>query len=109
MAKFFAAVCAGTFLFADAGIDRAAAAQPALHTVVIDGLRYAPETITVKRGETIVWVNNDPFPHTVTAQGVFDSGEIPAGKVWEYTPRRVGRYAYICTVHPNMKGTLQVE
>jgi plastocyanin len=40
---------------------------------------------------------------------VFDSGEIPAGKVWKYTPRRVGRYAYICTVHPNMKGTLQVE
>jgi len=109
MAKFFAAVCAAAFLFADAGIDRAAAAQAALHSVVIDGLRYAPETITVKRGETIVWVNNDPFPHTVTAQGVFDSGEIPAGKVWEYTPRRVGRYAYICTVHPNMKGTLQVE
>ena len=43
--------------------------------------------MTAKRGDTIVWVNKDPFPHTATAKGVFDSHEIAAGKSWKYTPR----------------------
>ena len=96
------------FFFAGGGIDLAAAAQ-VTHTVVIDGMKYEPEVITVKRGETVMWVNKDPFPHTGTAKGVFDSREIPAGKSWKYTPRKAGEYAYICTLHPTMKGTLKVE
>ena len=85
------------------------AAAPATRTVVIDAVHYEPESITVKRGETVVWINKDPFPHTVTARGAFDSKEIPAGKSWRYTPRNAGQYPYICTLHPTMKGTLNVE
>jgi plastocyanin len=87
----------------------AAIAAAATHTVVIEGVKYTPETLTVKRGETVVWVNKDPFPHTVTAKGAFDSRDIGAGKSWKYTTRKAGEYAYICTLHPNMKGTLKVE
>ncbi len=90
-------------------ISLAAASQTTTHTVVIDGVKYEPETVTVKRGDTVIWVNKDPFPHTVTAKGVFDSHEIPAGKSWKYTSRKAGDYAYICTLHPNMKGMLKVE
>jgi len=85
------------------------AAAPATHTVVIDAVKFEPESITIKRGETVVWVNKDPFPHTVTAKGAFDSKEIPAGKSWRYTARKAGEYRYICTLHPTMKGTLKVE
>jgi plastocyanin len=107
----FALVCAlaVSFLVAASSIESVAAAQPTTHTVVIDGVKYEPETVTVKRGDTVIWVNKDPFPHTVTAGGVFDSREIPAGKAWKYTARKTGEYAYICTLHPNMKGTLKVE
>ena len=87
----------------------AATALAATHTVVIDGLKYEPETLTAKRGDTIVWVNKDPFPHTVTAEGAFDSHEIAAGKAWRYTARKPGQYPYVCTLHPTMKGTLKVE
>jgi plastocyanin len=87
----------------------AIAAAPVTHTVVIEGVKYEPETLTVKRGETVVWVNKDPFPHTVTAKGAFDSHDVAAGKSWKYTARKAGEYAYICTLHPNMKGTLKVE
>jgi len=105
-----AAAYAAVLLFlASAGIDLATAAGPTTHTVVIDGVKYEPETVTVKRGDTIVWINKDPFPHTVTAKGVFDSHEIAAGKSWKYTARKAGEYAYVCTLHPNMKGTLKVE
>ena len=84
-------------------------ASAATHTVVIDGLKYEPETLTAKVGDRIVWVNKDPFPHTATSAGAFDSREIAAGKSWTYTPRKAGEYGYICTLHPTMKGTLRVE
>jgi plastocyanin len=87
----------------------AGAAHAAERTVTIDALRYEPAAVTVARGETVVWVNKDPFPHTVTARGAFDSHEIAAGKSWKYTPRKTGTFDYICTLHPNMKGTLSVK
>jgi plastocyanin len=102
-----ALVCAWGLLHADSAAI--AADKAATRTVVIDGLKYEPETLTVKRGETVVWVNKDPFPHTVTAKGAFDSHDIAAGKSWKYTARKAGEYPYICTLHPNMKGTLKVE
>jgi plastocyanin len=103
-----AALCAAGLLFAGGG-SGPAVARGTTHTVVIDALQYQPETVTVKAGDTIVWVNKDPFPHTVTAKGVFHSREIAAGKSWKYRPRKAGEFGYICTLHPNMKGTLKVE
>lgn len=92
-----------------AGTDAIAAGGAVRHTVMIEGTKYEPATVTVKRGETVVWVNKDPFPHTVSAKGAFDSHDIAAGKSWKYTARKAGEYAYTCTLHPNMKGTLKVE
>ena len=48
----------------------------------MDGTRYEPALITVKKGESVTWVNKDPFPHTATAAGTFDSKSIAAGKSW---------------------------
>jgi len=87
----------------------ASSAKPATHRVVIEGLKNEPETLTVKRGDTVIWTNKDPFPHTVTAPGKFDSHEIAAGGSWKYVARTAGEYRYICTLHPNMKGVLRVE
>ena len=79
------------------------------HTVAIDGTAYVPRTIKVKRGDSVVWTNKDPFPHTVTAAGAFDSKEIAAGRTWKLVTSSVGEFAYTCTFHPNMKGVLIVE
>ena len=49
------------------------------------------------------------YPHTVTAKGVFDSHDIDVNGSWKYTARKAGEFAYICTRHPTMKGTLKVE
>ena len=67
------------------GSTRPPAAEPArTHRVVIQGLLYRPETLVVRRGDTVVWVNDDPMPHTVTAAGEFDSRTIDAGKSWRF-------------------------
>ena len=79
------------------------------HEVVIQGLLYVPETLTVRPGDVVVWINKDPFPHTVTAAGVFDSGSIAAGKSWRFTAKKPGTHSYLCTLHTTMKGTLRVE
>jgi plastocyanin len=89
--------------------DAHAGSKPAVYTVVIQGVKFEPETLTVKRGDVVVWVNRDPFPHTVTAPAAFDSRSIAAGRSWKYVARKVGQDAYTCTLHPNMKGTLRVE
>lgn len=58
---------------------------------------------------TVVWINKDPFPHTVTAKGDFDSHDIAAGRSWTYTAHTSGEFNYICKLHPTMKGVLKVE
>jgi plastocyanin len=90
----------------------ATATRPKLtmHQVVIEAVRFDPQDLTVKVGDTIVWINHDPFPHTATAVGKqFDSHEIAAGRSWKYTARKAGVFAYACTLHPTMLGTLRVE
>ena len=88
----------------------AGAAEPAqTHRIVIEGLKYVPETLVVRKGDTVVWVNNDPFPHTATAAGAFDSGSLAAGKSWRFVARRAGVFPYGCTLHSNMKATIRVE
>jgi len=91
------------------GPSAIAAEKTARHTVVIQGAKFEPAAIGVKRGDTIVWVNKDPYPHTVTAPGVFDSRSIVAGGSWRYIPHKAGEFPYACTLHPNMKGVLKVE
>ena len=87
----------------------ALAAATRTHTVTIDGTRYLPEVVTVKRGDTVAFVNKDPFPHTVTSGKVFDSRDIGADRSWKHTFRKAGRFDYICTLHPNMTGAVVVE
>jgi plastocyanin len=98
-------LCAAGMFYA-----RLSAAVAVTHTVAIDAVKFEPETITVKVGDTVVWVNKDPFPHTVTSQaGGFDSHPFAAGQSWSYTPTRVGVFPYTCTLHLTMQATLKVE
>jgi len=88
----------------------AADGAPAAHTVVIENMQFNPATLTVRRGERIVWVNKDLFPHTVTSVAkAFDSGSIAPDGSWSFTPRKAGSYPYGCTFHPTMKGTIRVQ
>jgi plastocyanin len=83
---------------------------PATHTVTMENMRFQPETLTVARGDIIVWINKDLVPHTATSKdGVFDSGTVDAEKSWRFTARQKGEFAYVCRFHPTMTATLRVE
>ena len=87
-----------------------AAAAPALDTVTIDGFVFKPAVVTVNRGDRVVWKNADLVPHTATAGDAgLDSGPIVTGATFTFTATRKGRFGYICTLHPSMKGEIVVR
>ncbi len=84
--------------------------NPRTHTIIMENMRFQPEVLAVAPGDTIVWVNKDLVPHTATSKvGGFDSSAIMASESWRYTPRKKGDFAYVCTFHPTMKGSLRVQ
>jgi len=103
-----AVVAAASVLAWSGGALPAERAAP--HTVAIEATRFAPEKLTVKRGDTVVWANHDPFPHSVRADdGSFQSPVIGPERAWTYRPRKAGVYPYFCPLHPTMRATLRVE
>ena len=108
--RLFAPVVVAALLLNGAAAAPAGTPNPETRTVVIDALVFAPVSLTVKAGDTVVWANKDPFPHTATSKaGRFDSGEIAAGGSWKIVAKRKGEFSYVCSLHPTMKGTMRVE
>lgn len=101
------AVGASTFF---SGVARAQKPASHTHTVVIHNFAFQPAELMVNAGDAIVWTNKDIVSHTVTAaDGSFDSDEIKPGKSWKLVAKKAGTFAYACSPHPNMKGTLIVK
>lgn len=87
-----------------------AASQPSHHLVVIEAMQFAPRTVEVNVGDTVVWNNRDAFPHTATSDRQdFHSGEIPTSGEWRLVVRKKGVFPYSCALHPTMHGTLFVK
>ena len=88
-----------------------AAPKAKTHTVTIEEMRFQPTVLDVAPGDTVVWINKDLVAHTATSQvGGFDSKVIVASDSWRYTvQKKKGDFAYICTLHPAMKGMLRVK
>jgi plastocyanin len=82
-----------------------------LVTIVMEGTSIQPDDVTVKAGEMVEWINKDPFPHNVTFLGAHSagSGDLEPGAHWDYRPMTPGDYAYVCTLHPGMRGMLHVK
>ena len=103
-----AAVCA-VLCLATAGMA-VGSRQPKTHTVTIEGTSFQPERLTIAAGDTVVWVNKDPFPHTATSSsGAFDSGTIAPERSWKRKFATTGDFRYLCSLHPTMKGLVRVD
>jgi plastocyanin len=87
-----------------------ALAAGATHTVRIEGMKFHPDLLQVRPGDTVVWINADIVPHTVTAQeqGI-ESGTIAATARWSITLKQPGDVSYVCRFHPMMKAVVSVR
>lgn len=77
--------------------------------VTIADFHFTPPTTTVHVGDTITWTNDGPSSHTATAKdGSFNTGTLSKGQSASHTFTKPGTYAYVCTIHPFMHGTITV-
>ena len=84
--------------------------SPGANEVWIQNMAFNPSSITVSVNTTIKWTNKDADAHTATSNnGVFDSGSINDGGVYSYHFTTPGTYAYHCSIHPHMTGTVIVH
>jgi plastocyanin len=77
--------------------------------VVIQDFAFQPQNLNIVVGTTVRWTNNDPYPHTATSPGNFDSGTLNQGQSYQHTFNTPGTYNYFCAVHPNMTGSIIVS
>ncbi|WP_039795712.1 cupredoxin domain-containing protein [Nocardia araoensis] len=86
--------------------------EPAAATVVVHDMKFSPAEVTVEVGDTVTWKFDDKVPHTVQGIGdkamginspIFDKGS------WSYTFTTPGTYRYLCSLHPDMRGSVTVK
>ena len=86
---------------------------PGSSTLTTDA--FSPNPIQVSVGTIVTWTNNDAQPHTVssgenaTPNGLFDSSIMSPKATFEHTFTEAGEFPYLCTLHPNMVGTVSVS
>jgi collagen type VII alpha len=71
---------------------------------------FSPHSISVTTGDKVTWKNKSDAPegHTVTGDGL-DSKTLKQGDSYTFKFKKAGTYKYLCSFHPNMKGTVKVQ
>jgi plastocyanin len=78
--------------------------------VQVDNFTFGPATLTVPVNSTVTWVNKDDLPHVIASNdGVFKSKALDTEDKYSYTFTKAGTYAYFCSIHPKMVGTIVVK
>ena len=79
--------------------------------VDIAKMKYTPATIEVEEGGVVLWTNNDAMPHNVQIGDPFKivGNMLRAGQHIAIKFNKAGEYAYTCTPHPFMRGSVTVK
>lgn len=79
--------------------------------VKMQDIKFNPGTVTVSKGDTVTWVNEDSVGHDVTGDSFKsgDPGGLQNGDTFKFTFKKAGTFDYVCTVHPGMEGTVEVK
>lgn len=84
-------------------------AAPARVEVEMRDFAFAPATVEVAAGSTVIFRNGGRALHTATASdGSFDSDLVSPGDAYERRFDRAGTFAYTCLLHPEMTGRIVV-
>lgn len=88
----------------------AAAGDSRTHLVEIRDFVFAPDSLEVRPGDRITWINRDIVPHTATADDEsWDSGELGMDEAWQLTVEPGMKADYFCRFHPMMKARLEIR
>lgn len=80
------------------------------NTVLIKNFHFAPMALSIPAGTTVTWKNMDGEPHTVVSiEGVFRSGGLDQDDSFTFKFDKPGTYKFLCSIHPQMLGTITVN
>ena len=107
--KLFAAL--GAVMLSSMCINVPAHADtPVNAQVLIKDFMFQPTNVKIKVGAVLTWVNKDEEPHTVTSEiGLFRSGAMDTNDTFVFKFDKPGTYHFLCSIHPQMVGTIVVE
>jgi plastocyanin len=81
-----------------------------------NGFAFRPQTVTVKKGTTVIWVNKTNIAHTVTSgrpghplKTPLNSSDVTQGNSFSYTFNTAGTFQYFCIYHSEQVGTITVK
>ncbi len=80
------------------------------HIVHIRNLQFSPSDLVVAPGETVIWINHDLVPHTITADDKsWSSDRLDSDDRWELVVHEGTRETYFCRYHPSMEARFHVR
>ena len=82
------------------------------HTVVQKGRAFRPAEVSITKGESLTFTNNDDFIHQIYVQAPtfsFDSDEKNPGQDITETFTTAGTFEVRCHIHPKMKLVVHVK
>jgi len=75
--------------------------------VNVQGMAFDPQTVTIQVGGIVTWTNKDEAPHNAVAvDESWQTSTFSTGESGSVTFTTAGTFPYLCTVHPNMTGTV---
>jgi plastocyanin len=78
--------------------------------ISIADFTFSPSDAPVAVGATVTWTNDDSLAHTSTSSdGVWNSDTLQPGDTFSFTFEEAGTFAYTCSIHPSMSGSITVE
>jgi plastocyanin len=80
-------------------------------TISQKGRMFSSENVTIKKGETLTFLNDDSVPHNIlsTSKGnEFNLGSQQPGTSTDVTFKEAGDVLVICAIHPRMKMMVKV-
>jgi amicyanin len=102
----------GDMAMAQPAEDSSSSEPVETNQVTYKGFAVVQKTIKVKKGTTVTWTNQDTAKHDVTPDtetAEFKASELfGKGQTYSVTFNTPGTYAYHCSPHPYMKGTVEV-
>src|SRR5712672_804242 len=75
-------------------------------TITQKGRIFSSESVTIKKGEALTFVNDDTVPHNIisTSKGnEFNLGSQAPGSSTDVTFKEAGDVQVICAIYPRMK------
>ncbi len=91
-----------------------AAEKAKTYNVTINNFAFSPQTLTIKKEDTVVWTNLETVPHIVISYGAISgatklkSQKLSQGQAYTYVFNETGEFPYRCDIHTAMKGTIIV-